>query len=109
MLYGLIALAIVSGAVAAGSVLVSALLIVPPSAARLVVHSVRSQMLVSAALGCLSGWLGLYASYYWRLASGGSVVLAAVLVFCVVLLLARRDALFAPRTWTGRHAIRSAA
>jgi manganese/iron transport system permease protein len=87
LLYGLLALAIVSGAIAAGSVLVTALLVVPAAAARLVAHTVRGQMLVAAGVGCLAGWSGLYASYYWRLSSGSSVVLAAVLLFLLALLL----------------------
>jgi len=85
LLYALLALAIVSGAVAAGSVLVTALLVVPAATARLIARSVRGQMLLAAAFGCLAGWGGLYASYYWRLASGGSIVLAAVLLFFVAL------------------------
>ena len=83
LLYALIALAIVSGAMAAGSLLVTALVVVPAATARLVTCSVRSQMLVAASLGCLAGWSGLYASYYWRLASGGAVVLATVILFVV--------------------------
>ena len=66
---------------AAGSVLVTALVVVPAATARLVAGGVRSQMLIAAMLGCLAGWIGLYASYYWRLASGGTVVLATVMLF----------------------------
>ena len=83
MLYALIAIAIVSGAVAIGSLLVTALLVVPAAAARILMRSVASQMLTAALIGCLAGWIGMYASYYWRLASGGSVVLAAVALFAV--------------------------
>ena len=84
LLYALIALSIVSGAVAAGSLLVMALLIVPGACARLLARGVREQMLIASGLGCLSGWIGLYASYYLRLASGGAVVLAAVALFTCV-------------------------
>jgi manganese/iron transport system permease protein len=90
VLYALIALAVVSGAVAAGSLLVTALLIVPGATARLLVRSVRGQMIVAGGIGCLSGWIGLYASYYWRLASGGSVVLAAVGLFVLALAISPR-------------------
>jgi manganese/iron transport system permease protein len=87
VLYALIALAIVSGAVAAGSLLVSALLIVPGAAARLIARSVRGQMVAAGGIGCVSGWIGLYCSYYWRLASGGAIVLASVGLFGVALVL----------------------
>jgi manganese/iron transport system permease protein len=85
MLYSLIGVAIVSGAVAAGSLLVTALLIVPAATARLLTRGVGSQMIVASVIGCAAGWIGLFASYYWRLASGGAVVLAAVAIFVLVL------------------------
>jgi manganese/iron transport system permease protein len=105
LLYAMIATAIISGAVAAGSLLVTALVVVPAATARLLVRSVRRQMLLAAALGCLAGWSGLYASFYWRLASGGTVILAAVMLFLLGLLVSwivgwlprRRVALLATR------------
>jgi manganese/iron transport system permease protein len=90
VLYALIALAVVSGAVAAGSLLVTALLIVPAAAARLCARDVGRQMALAAGLGCLAGWIGVYTSYYARVASGGSVVLAAVLLFGLAVLVSRR-------------------
>jgi manganese/iron transport system permease protein len=104
LLYALIALAIVSGAMAAGSLLVTALVVVPAATARLVTHSVRSQMLVAAILGCLAGWSGLYASYYWRLASGGAVVLATVILFVVGLCVSWIVGLLARRPLATRYA-----
>lgn len=86
LLYGLIALAVVSGLAAVGSLLVTALLIVPAASARLLVRRVNQQMLISAALGALAGWIGLYVSYYLRVASGGAVVLAAVAIFGLALI-----------------------
>ncbi len=80
-MYALIAMAIVAGAIAAGTVLVTALVIIPAVTARLVTRTVRQQMLVAGALGCVAGWSGLYASYYWRLASVGAVVMAATALF----------------------------
>jgi ABC-type Mn2+/Zn2+ transport system permease subunit len=86
LLFGLIALAIVSGLVAVGSLLVTALLIVPASTARLLARRVQAQMATSAALAVLAGWIGLYASYYRSVASGGAIVLASVLLFGLALL-----------------------
>ncbi|MBI4492904.1 MAG: metal ABC transporter permease [Chloroflexi bacterium] len=104
-LYGLIALAVVAGVAVVGSVLVTALLIVPPAAARLLARRVWTQMAVSAGLGGLAGVLGLYASYYLRLATGGSVVLAAVALFLAALLVSPRGVL---RGWARRRTPRPA-
>ena len=93
VLYGLIALAVVSGVVAVGSLLVTALLIVPAAAARLVARQVNTLMLLGALFGALAGWIGLYASYYVRVASGGAVVLAAAGIFGLCLLLSPRGGL----------------
>ena len=93
LLYGLIALAVVSGVVAVGSLLVTALLIVPAAAARLVARRVNTLMLLGALFGALAGWIGLYASYYYRVASGGAVVLAATAIFGLCLLLSPRGGL----------------
>ena len=101
ILYLLIALAIVSGAVAVGALLVTARLIVPAAAARLLARTVAGQMVTSAVLGCAAGWIGLYLSYYVRIASGGAVVLAAVALFALALALAPRSGLLA--RWTARR------
>ena len=88
----LITLVVVSAVRAVGSVLVIALLITPAAAARLVVHrSVSQMMAVGALFGALGGWLGLALSYEgsvhhgWRLASGGTIVLALTLLFAATL------------------------
>ena len=105
LLYGLIALAVVSGVVAVGSLLVTALLIVPAAAARLVARQVHTLMLLGALFGAMAGWIGLYASYYYPVASGGAVVLAATGIFGLCLLLSPRGGL---RALPPRPAARSA-
>ncbi len=82
--YGLLALTVVSGMVAVGSVLVTGLLIVPATSARLVTRRVKTQMIVSACLGCAASWTGLYLSYYFPIASGGAIVLAAGSLFVLI-------------------------
>ncbi|MBM2812229.1 MAG: hypothetical protein HW416_2988 [Chloroflexi bacterium] len=84
--FGLLALAVVSGLTAVGSMLVTGLLIVPAATARLLARRVATQMVCSASVGCAASWIGLYTSYYFDIASGGSIVLAAVLLFAVALL-----------------------
>lgn len=86
--YGLLALAIVSGMLAVGTALVTGLLLVPAAAARLLVHRVASQMVLSAAMGCLASWIGLYASYYVGIAAGGAIILAAAMLFTLALVAA---------------------
>jgi manganese/iron transport system permease protein len=103
VLYSLIALAVVAGAVAVGSILVTALLVVPAATARLLARRVLTQVGLSAALGTLAGWLGLYVSYYRPVASGGAIVLAAVVIFLVALCSSPRNGL-APH-WRKRAAV----
>ena len=88
----LITLVVVSAVRAVGSVLVIALLITPAAAARLIVRrSVSQMMAVGALFGALGGWLGLALSYEgsvhhgWRLASGGTIVLALTVLFAATL------------------------
>jgi manganese/iron transport system permease protein len=89
-LYGLIALAIVAGLTAVGTLLVTALLIVPAAAARRLAGSVPRQMLISTGLAALAGWIGLYASYHLDVASGGAIVLASVGLFALALVASPR-------------------
>ena len=91
VLYALIALAVVSGLAAVGSLLVTALLIVPASAARC--SQPRAQANAASA-PALARWrvVGLYVSYYYPVASGGAVVLAAVGLFGVTLTVSPRRA-----------------
>jgi manganese/iron transport system permease protein len=84
--YGLLALTIVSGMVAVGTTLVTGLMIVPSATARLLARRVVSQMILSATLGCLASWLGLYASYYLNIAAGGAIILTAALLFTLALI-----------------------
>jgi len=76
---------VVSGFLAAGSILVTGLVVVPALTARLLARRVARQMVVSAVLGSVATWAGIYASYYLPIASGGAIVLVAGLFFAVVL------------------------
>jgi ABC-type Mn2+/Zn2+ transport system permease subunit len=83
--FALLALAIVSGMVAVGTALVTGLLLVPAAAARLLARRVASQMVISAAIGCVASWVGLYMSYYAGIAAGAAIILAAALFFALAL------------------------
>lgn len=91
----LVALVVVAGVRAVGTVLVVALLVVPAAAARLLTDRLTVLVALAALLGGLGGWLGLAASfeaslgYQVRLAAGATVVLALVALYLTALLLAR--------------------
>jgi manganese/iron transport system permease protein len=85
LLYALLALAIVVALQTVGNVLVVALLVVPAATARLVVRSLPRMMALAAIIGALSTIVGVYASYYANIASGGAIVLCACAIFFVTL------------------------
>jgi ABC-type Mn2+/Zn2+ transport system permease subunit len=70
--------------------LVVALLVTPAATAYLLVRRLATMMLLSAALGALSGVIGLYVSYYLDVSSGAAVVLVATGFFMLAYLFAPR-------------------
>jgi manganese/iron transport system permease protein len=79
----LLSLTVVAGIQAVGVVLISALLITPAAAASLLTRSLPRMMFVSAAIAVFSGVAGLYASYYFNVASGAAIVLSCTACFVV--------------------------
>jgi hypothetical protein len=61
---------------------------------------------VSAAIGVVSGVVGLFVSYHAGLAAGGMIVLVATGLFGVIWLFAPTHGLIASRTWAGRGALK---
>ena len=85
----LIVVAVVVGLQAVGVVLMAALLITPPAAARLWTNRLSRMLMLAAAFGAFSGVAGAYLSYAVpRMPTGPWVVLAATGVFGVSLLVA---------------------
>jgi manganese/iron transport system permease protein len=86
-----VALVVVAAVKAVGTVLVIALLTVPAATARLLSGRLAVITTLSVGVACLSGWLGLAASYEasvnhgLRLASGGTVVLTMVACYALAL------------------------
>lgn len=70
--------------------LVVALLVTPAATAYLLVRRLAAMMLLSAALGAVSGVIGLYVSYYLDVSSGAAIVLVATAFFVVAYLFAPR-------------------
>jgi manganese/iron transport system permease protein len=91
---GLVALVVVAGVRAVGTVLVIALLVVPGAIARLVSQRIGPMLVVSGAAAGLCGYLGLAASYEAslnhgvRLGSGSTVVVALTFAFVLTAALA---------------------
>jgi len=69
-----------------GVTLVISAVIIPASIARLLSNHFGKIMLLSAVLGAVISFAGIYLSYYFDIASGASVVLLSTVVFAFVLL-----------------------
>jgi len=86
-----LALTVIVGVRLVGVLLVEAMLVVPAATAALWAVTFRRQVAFSCSLGAASGIIGLFASYRFNLAAGGTMVLVAVAVFFASLPLARRS------------------
>ncbi len=89
----LLTLTIVASLETVGIILVVAMLITPGATAYLLVNSLPRMMLVAAGCGILSAVSGLYLSFTFNLASGGSIVLVATLLFLLAFLFGRQGVL----------------
>jgi len=77
----MMALAVVSAIQAVGVVLTSALLVVPAAAASLLTNRLVKMMALAMIFATLASLAGLYASFYFDVASGASIVLACIACF----------------------------
>lgn len=87
LLFILIALTIVVSLQTVGVALMVAMLITPAASASLLSRRLSKIMLFAAAIASINGITGLYVSYYFRVASGASIVLANTLFFFAVWLI----------------------
>ncbi|MEP7200186.1 MAG: metal ABC transporter permease, partial [Chloroflexota bacterium] len=97
----LLTLTIIVSLQAVGNILVVAMLITPAACARLFADRFHHLMGLGALIGALCGVVGLYASYYLNLASGGVIVLLATVVFGVCFVCAPRHGVVA--AWRRGH------
>ncbi len=106
LLLVMISLTIVVSLSAVGNILVVAMLVTPAAAARLLTDRLPVMLGLSAAIGAMSGVVGLVVSYHANVAAGGTIVLVATVVFGLVWLLAPNHGLIATRLarrrWTRR-------
>ena len=86
----LLALAVVTAIQAVGVVLTSALLVTPAATASLLTKRLNHMLILSVVFSTCSSVLGLYASYYLSVSSGGAIVLACTSLFGIVFVLKLR-------------------
>ena len=70
-----------------GVTLIAASLVIPPVIARLLTNSFAKILVVSTAIGAVTGVAGIYLSYYEDVASGATIVLLAAGLFVLITLL----------------------
>lgn len=93
LLLGLLALTVVVALQAVGIILVVAMLITPGATAFLLTRRFPVMLAAAAAISVLTAITGIYASYYWDMSTGASVVLSQSAVFILAYLLAPRAGL----------------
>ena len=81
----LLAAVIISSMQVLGVTLISAVLIMPATIARMLTVSFGRMMVLSVLLGSVSAGLGIYVSFYLDIASGASIILLQTTVFLTVL------------------------
>lgn len=72
-----------------GIILVTALLVVPPAAARNLSRNLRQQIIYSLLLGLVAGVVGIAASFQFDVPCGPAIVLTAIGLFVVTLALGK--------------------
>ena len=97
LLLVMISLTIVVSLSAVGNILVVAMLVTPAATARLLTDRLPVMLGLSAAIGTLSGVVGLVVSFHADVAAGGTIVLVATVLFGLTWLLAPDHGLIATR------------
>lgn len=67
-----------------GVLLIAAMLVIPPTIARMLTNSFANMLAISTGLGAVSGFVGMYLSYHLNISSGASIVLVGAVIFAVV-------------------------
>ncbi len=81
---GLVTLVTVAGFQAVGLILIIAFLIIPAAAARFWTEDLRKMLVIAAAIGAVSGWLGAAISALLpRMPAGAIIVLTAAALFLI--------------------------
>ncbi|MGP4092577.1 metal ABC transporter permease, partial [Streptomyces sp. KR55] len=96
-LYVVVTTTIVMSLEAVGNILVLALLITPAATARMLTERLWAMTLLASLIGCAGSVAGLYVSYTYDLAAGGSVVVVLTALFALTWCLAPSHGLLAKR------------
>jgi manganese/iron transport system permease protein/iron/zinc/copper transport system permease protein len=67
-----------------GTLLISALLVIPASVARMTTNSFARMLWISPIVGALSGFLGMNLSYHLDTSASATIILVATAMFIVV-------------------------
>lgn len=86
LLLALIATTVAVAMKVVGVLLISALLIIPASAARQLSKSPEAMAVTASALGCIAVLCGLAMSWHWDTPAGPSVVISCTMLFVISLL-----------------------
>jgi zinc transport system permease protein len=66
-----------------GSLLIGALIVIPVVTSAQIARSFRSSLVLSIIFSLVAVIVGLFASFYFNLAAGGTIVLVALLIFAI--------------------------
>lgn len=88
----LLALVVTAGLKVVGIILVSALIVIPPAAARNVAQTFSAMLALSALLGLVSSLTGVVASYQLDTPTGPTIVMVCVVIFAASCFWPRRAA-----------------
>ena len=66
-----------------GTLLISAMLVIPASTARMLTNSFSKMLWMSPLLGAVAGFVGMNVSYHLDLSSSATIILIATIFFCV--------------------------
>lgn len=103
LLLGLLTVTIVVSLQAVGNILVLAFLVTPAATARLLVDRLFPMMMLGGLIGALCGVAGLYISYHFDVAGGGTIVLVTTAVFFLVFAVAPDHGLLSRYLSRGLH------
>ncbi len=81
----LLAAALIASMQILGVTLIAAALIIPAITARLMTDSFNRMVVISVIVGTITGFLGMYVSYYTDVASGATIVLLQAALFVITL------------------------
>ena len=84
-----LSLAIIGSLQSVGIILVLSMLLTPAAAAKLIMKSFPSAMVIGSVFGIIASVSGLYLSYYLDFPSGPSMALSATLIFVIAWILRR--------------------